>query len=120
MPTERDGGDVMSMYAQLLGAALGRAPSIEEAVTMGEALAELLRCRRRLVTNDPTAGPDWVPAAVADQLAYDVALIRVARRYGVECELRNFAQPGSERRRLELALTSRGLRLDASDEGSRP
>jgi hypothetical protein len=102
----------MSVYAQLLGNALDQAHSDARTTTGGDALAQLLECRTRLRTNRSSyAGPDWAPDAIADQLAYDVALVELSRRLGIEVDLTRFGQPRQERGRLEQALISRGVHL---------
>jgi hypothetical protein len=53
---------------------------------------------------------------VADQLAYDIALIELAQGVGVDCDLFGFDQPPRERNRIEQALAARGLRLNDLDE----
>jgi hypothetical protein len=55
---------------------------------------------------------------VADQLAYDVALVRLARSLGTEWDLCRFNQPLRERRTLERALGVRGIPLDNRGERS--
>ncbi len=105
----------MSIYAQLLDDALGQA-QVDKTSTTGDALAQLLEIRRRLgATVAGYAGGDWAPAAIADQLAYDIALIELSRRLGIEVNLRGFGQPQHERTRLEQALVARGMRLDEFD-----
>lgn len=102
----------MSMYTELLGAAFGHTGSGEE-TTAGEALAELLRVSGRLgvASELSRTGTGWAPAAVADQLAYDVALLRLSRALGIACEPAAFDPPEPERARLEEALASRGVPL---------
>ena len=57
-------------------------------------------------------GPDWAEVALADQLAYDIALIGLARCLDIEFDLDSFDQRQLERNRLERALETRGLGLD--------
>ena len=103
----------MSMYAELLASTLGNPRwSDGEEVTTGAVLAKLLRYRSRLLGPTPSSGLDPAPAAVADQLAYDATLVELARRLGIDCDVRGFAQPQHERARIERALASRGVRLD--------
>ncbi len=101
-----------SVYLELLRVALEdrvRADGVPSART---AMAELIRCRRRTQWNQPgPEEPDWAVVAIADQVAYDIALIRYARCVGVDCELDRFSQPAEERRRIETALAARGLVL---------
>lgn len=106
----------MTMYSQLLESALGQDPPSESQSTPGNALLKLIQCRSRLGSDASShTGPAWVPAALADQLAYDVALVDLARQVGLECDLSRFNQPSEERHRLEGALRSRGIDLDEFD-----
>jgi hypothetical protein len=106
---------VVSIYVQLLGSALDQSHSDED-TTIGEALAQLLECRNRLGANlSFYTGTDWAPAAVADQLAYDVSLVEFSRHLGIEVDPTKFGQPEHERARLERALVSRGICLEEFD-----
>ena len=99
----------MSMYTHLLTAAVEqRLPAGEP--TPAEALSTLLHCRDRLRSWGKEA--DWTSTALADQVAYDIALIELARCVGIDCGLDTFEQP--ERRRLELSqeLKASGIDLD--------
>jgi hypothetical protein len=101
----------MSIYERLLRSALEQSQS-HESSTSGDALAQLLERRRSAGNCSSYSGPDRAPAAIADQLAYDVALIELSLRLGLEVDLTKFDQPRQERRRLEQALISRGVDLD--------
>jgi hypothetical protein len=101
----------MSIYAELVGHALG--DENFEGRTAGEAFAELVRCRKRLQTAaSARTVPGWASSAVADQVAYDVALIMLARHHDLECSPHRFHHPEEERLRLEQGLAERGIRLD--------
>ena len=110
----------MSMYAELLVAALRDDRWSEGEPTTGVLLAKLLRYRSRLAEGTPASGDYPTPAAVADQLAYDATLIDLARRLGVECDVHGFAQPQHERARLERELSSRGVDLKELDDRDDP
>jgi hypothetical protein len=99
----------MSMYSHLLTAAVEERPAGAEP-TPAETLSTLLNCRDRL--RSWGQGTGWTSAALADQVAYDIALIDLARCVGIDCGVDTFDQP--ERRRLELwrDLTARGIDLD--------
>lgn len=100
------------MFVELLEALLGDRGS-EARLRPEEALAELVRCRRRLAVSDSGGtGGHWAVGAIADHLAYDAALIRYSRCMGVECDPRRFGAPGVERYRVERLLESRGIPLD--------
>jgi hypothetical protein len=105
----------MSIYATLLDDALGQVRP-DKPSTTGDALAQLLDIRRRLGANlSGYTGADWAPDAIADQLAYDVALIELSRLLGIEVSLAGFGQPKHERARLEKTLATRGVRLHEFD-----
>jgi hypothetical protein len=100
----------MSMYTQLLDAALHQPPvdgSGEERV----AVAEVKRCRSQLDRGTADVDPDTVPAALALQIGYDVALLRLAGLIGIESDPSRFDRPQHERTRLEGALAERGISL---------
>lgn len=98
----------MSIYSELLNAALEQTQKDEDEPTIGEAWANLLECRGRLGADiSLDTQPGWATAAVADQLAYDIALIRLARRLEADIDLNGFGQGLDERTRLERALETR-------------
>jgi hypothetical protein len=102
--------DSVFMYAELLEAALGERLRSGPPGASGERLAELFRCRRQL--NASPSPNNGVAVSVADQLAYDVALIELAQGVGINCDLLGFDQPQRERARLEQGLISRGVLLN--------
>jgi hypothetical protein len=105
----------MSIYVQLLSAALAEAPPLSDETAAG-AVSELLCRRADLYTRGSShAGPIRAPDAVAYELAYDMALIRLARLLGMECEAGDFDLPGRGRARVELSLVSKGIRLGESN-----
>jgi hypothetical protein len=99
------------MYTELLSQALDQIESSGEGQTTGEALAELLRSRAQLSLAASRTLAGWAPSAVADELAYDVALMALARRHAVVCDPLRFERPREERLRLEQELASQGIRL---------
>jgi len=52
-------------------------------------------------------------AALAAQVAYDRALMKLASAYEIEVEPGRYVQPAVERHRLEAALAGRGIDLRA-------
>ncbi len=117
----------MSIYSQLLSAALEQVDGSDGEPTTGEGLAKLLTYRSRLESDvRMREGSDWTAAALADQLAYDIALIGLARSLEIEFDLDRFDQRQIERNRLERALEARGLgrgrliELDELSERSEP
>jgi hypothetical protein len=110
---------VSTLYVQLLRAAGGREPAGWRHHSRGGTLGEVLRCRARLGVGAPTPVGS-APAAVADQLAYDLALLRLAGRLGIPVDVRRFAQAQKERVRLEGELADWGIRLADLDPGADP
>lgn len=105
--------DRVSMYSHLLCSALDTPRPSDDAPTAGDALSELVRCRTRLSAGVSFRNrPEWALPAVADQLAYDVALVGFSQRLGVAVDVLGFDRPGRERARLERALVARGISLD--------
>jgi hypothetical protein len=102
----------MSMYSQLLASVLDHGAGDEP--TPDEALGQLILSRSRLA-EAASSGSESAPVsiALADQLSYDVALIALATSIGIRCDVRRFERPEVERNRLEGALQSRGVDLDA-------
>ncbi len=108
----------MSMYTHLLSAALQGLNSSTDKLTNDEALAELLRCRNRLGTGLSHERSHRATDVVADELAYDTALIELARRVGLECDVGDFDNPGHGRALIERNLGTRGIRLGGLDGGT--
>ena len=74
-------------------------------------LADVLRLRRTMDRHATRNDPGWALQAVADQLAYDAALIRLARRRGISAAPPDFETPELGRATLEEALAARGVTL---------
>jgi hypothetical protein len=105
------------MYTQILEAALRvrRPPGTE--MTTGEALIALIECRHHLDSSATSERrEDWNSKALANQVAYDLALIDVARSVGLDCDCGSFDQPQRRRIELERELITRGIRLDELDQ----
>ncbi len=80
---------------------------------MNDATWELLRCRRRLASTHPgNRLTGWAAGAVANQVAYDVALIELARCLGIACDPATFDRPVLRRNELDRQLAARGVRVD--------
>jgi hypothetical protein len=110
----------MSMYTDLLTVALSEDHLGDGQLTTGERLANFLRHRSQLEADDPShTGTGWAPAGIAHQMAYDVALIELARSLGVACDPMDFDQMQPGRARLEADLKVRGVPLDGLEEPSR-
>jgi hypothetical protein len=110
----------MSMYAQLLEAALRQRPAEpappDEGVRV--ALARVAQTHREL---EQRRGVDQDAEAVAAELAlqigYDVALVELAQSLGIETGPSRFEQPLQERRRLEGELRELGITVDDAPAG---
>ncbi len=101
-----------SIYIELLEAILGEPESSPDSVSASEALAQVVRRRRAVTWNRSTPDDqDLAAVALADQLAYDAALLTYARRVGIDCDPRQFGIPEVERRRIERMLEARGIPL---------
>ena len=116
----------MSIYTYILEAALsdrtqpdtGMTPSTQPdaRMTTSDALAVLIDCQRQLgsiASRERSA--DWSATALANQVAYDLALIDLARSVGLSCEPRSFDQPQQRRIELQRELLSLGIRLGELD-----
>jgi hypothetical protein len=100
------------MYTQLLDAAFVQHALPGGHVTRRVAVAEVLRCRDELDEGVPPGDDaDAVPAVLALEIGYDVALIELARVVGVDTDPSRFDQPQRERDRLEQAFSDLGIDL---------
>lgn len=105
------------MYARLLDEVLEERHAQGSSTTRGERLVEVLRCRSRLMGGAPSKGRSNAGAvALADQLAYDAALMELAQGAGVDFDIRRFDQPLLGRGFLEEALVSEGVPLKHPEE----
>ena len=103
------------MYAELLEAVLSDRgePSAPAPARSSGPLAELLRLRHVMEKHAARNDAGWALQSVADQLAYDAALVRLARKRGVDTDLASFDVPERGRARLEQALIDKGVNLPA-------
>jgi len=102
------------MYTQILETAIGERQS-QTASSEAQVLSELSRCRVRMNSNLFNRGADWASTALANQIAFDVALIEFARTLGIACNPEAFEQPEARRAELGRELASRGFCLDELD-----
>jgi hypothetical protein len=96
-----------SMYADLLTNALlnwGNEWNTEDL------FEHVLTCRVEMLRSSPSPGDDAY-LTLANEIAYDRALIRLCVSHGIEARAAGFARPGEERRRLEGALAVCGVNL---------
>ncbi len=120
-------GQVHPMYVRLLDAVLSDVPdpSAPPPARSPGPLAELVRLRHVMEKHAEHAGTGWALQAVADQLAYDAALVRLARKRGVVVDIGCFDVPDQGRARLEQALVDKGVNLPLTapadvEHGHRP
>lgn len=99
------------MYTQLLDAVLADEEDPANPSRPAGPLAELNRLRHVIEKRAARTDPGWALQAVADQLAYDAALVRMARRHGVPTDTGEFMVPYRGRARLERALIDQGVNL---------
>jgi hypothetical protein len=103
------------MYAQLLEAVLDFEQDPETRTRSQGPLADVLRLRHTMDRHASRGDPGWALQAVADQLAYDAALIRLARRRGITAAPLDFETPEHGRAALEDALVAKGVNLPRRD-----
>lgn len=95
------------MYVDLLASALDE---WEDDLT-GEALVDyVLTCRNEMLTTVPRRGKSAY-VALAAEIAYDRALIKLCSAHGIDAEPADFAHPSDERAELERALVDAGIDL---------
>jgi hypothetical protein len=109
IPGRRTIGGVV-MYRDLLMQALGK--DGDETRSDDRLLAELVDSRARL---HATGGAAPVAEALARELSYDGALIRLCTSLHVRATPVWFDSPRRERSRLEHELACRGVRLPAPE-----
>jgi len=102
----------VSMYTDLLEAALAEVIPGGRPTSFHQALAEVVRRRKLLASSGwHEVGRPSVSVALADEVAYDVALIRLARCVDVDCDPGSFGRPQGERQKVERTLASGGVVL---------
>jgi hypothetical protein len=94
------------MYVDLLTRALGKGEEGQRSDDL--LLADLVQSRARLQATDGTTP---VAEALARELCYDGALVRLCRSRGVPATAARFGNPVRERARLEQELTDVGITL---------
>jgi len=110
-------GILMSMYTHILGAALDERPVPAVTPTTAEALAALLQCHTRVGSSASSERRlDWSSIALAHQVAYDIALIDLARCVGIAGDPSTFDQPERRRNELKQELEYRGIPVDELEQ----
>lgn len=102
------------MYTQLLDAALEQRPAREVEPNRSQAVEAVRRRRAELELGVQDHSGDPVPAVLALQIGYDVALLELAAAVGIESAPSRFEQPERERDRLWHALHDMGIDLGAT------
>ncbi len=107
------------MYAKLLAAALADRPSSEIDEDPGSLLSEV-KWRHSLLDSSAhnNAISNSAPVALADELAYDIALIALARSAGIQCDVNGFDQPVQQRLKLEQEVARQGIKIFDSDKST--
>jgi hypothetical protein len=93
------------MYVELLSAAL--AGNEEGPMRMADVRSSAVDCRDRMLASR-TRVDRSVERELANEIGYDCSLINLCTALGIEAEAERFAQPASERARLEKALADVG------------
>jgi predicted nucleic acid-binding protein len=107
-------GILMSMYTDILHKAFERRPKAVGPPVVSDAVKEVLDRRSRLaVTRSPKRAAGWAANALANQVAYDVALIELAQSVGLACDPSTFDQPELRRNEVDRELAARGVHLGA-------
>ena len=104
------------MYTQLLDAALEQRRPREPVSSRSHAVEEVRRCREELEMGVREHNIDTVPAVLALQIGYDVALLELAEVVGIESRPSWFDQPERERDRLHHALNDMGIDVDVRSD----
>ena len=99
----------MSMYVGILSSVLN--DWVDE--LNGDALIDFAQvCRAQMLDTSPQR--DSAATALAAELSYDRALIKVCEAHGIEAIVLGFSRPREERARLEGELMAIGIDLLAS------
>jgi hypothetical protein len=101
----------MSMYVELLSAVL--AAEEAEPVTADSLLDVAADCRARMLRSR-TQRTVSAKHALANEIAYDRALVNLCAFHGIEVDPGRFTHPREERARLERALAEIGVDLNAT------
>jgi hypothetical protein len=100
------------MYVDLLRRALGTDEAGPRSSDL--LLADLVQSRARLRAAEGSSATS-AAEALARELSYDGALIRLCASLEVPATPSGFANPPEERARLEKMLTDRGLELEPAE-----
>ena len=115
-PIRSEAPQMTAIYTELLEAVLAYEADPETGPRSQGPLADGTRLRHTLERHATRTDPGWALQAVADQLAYDAALVRLSRSRGIAGGLDGFDIPTRGRASLEGALIARGVDLPARVE----
>jgi hypothetical protein len=101
----------MSMYVELLSAALARDDRGQ--MNVEDVHASAVTCRYRVHVSR-MRGDRSAERELATEVDYDRSLINLCRALGIPADSTRFAQPAPERARLEKALDEAGQDLTSS------
>jgi len=102
------------MYSQLLEAVLTYEADPANRRRSSGPLADLVRQHHTMHRHAVRTDPGWALQAVADQLAYDAALVRLARARGIAIGANAFDIPDQGRAQLEEAIIALGVSLPSN------
>jgi hypothetical protein len=105
--TRENGGDSGSMYVALLFSAL---EDWDEDLSDDALVEYVLACRVEMLSALPRRGESTY-SALACEIAYDRALIKLCEAHDLEVVAANFAHPKEERAHLEHELGAAGFDL---------
>jgi hypothetical protein len=97
----------MSMYAELLNSAQG---GLLEDLQGHALLCYALDCRAEMLGSQPVTHATAI-SALAVEVAYDCALLRLCATNGIDTIGRDFSHPSQDRLRLEFELREAGIDL---------
>ncbi len=105
------------MYVDLLDVVLHRPAAPEVGAGDVDPLEEVVGAVRRRQEHATRVDPGWALQALADELAYDAALVRLAHQGGLAWPIGRFGAPGAGRAELEEELGRRGVGIARSAGG---
>jgi hypothetical protein len=108
----------MSMYSELLQGLCTEADPIQLPSSRDELVVILLQCRRRLHDHGSEGG-HVITEDLALELDHDRMLLRLCTAMEIESDPSRFANPLSERARLESLLRSAGVDFRTLDDNRR-
>jgi hypothetical protein len=101
------------MYSELLAMSLSvDADTAPDGPPSEERLVELLlayRDRLGVGCDSPSSAPSDTPSRIAAEIRYDRTLVELCQLHAIPWDIRRFACPACERRRLEEELEGAGV-----------